>query len=261
MRIARSNQMKQEELEQSMYKIMSSKGDHYTNLKIYNKFISPKGGPGYILYLIISWAKANHINIRALKQAINIRNQISELTSSINLKTVKSAFSSDPIYILYKSTSASPGYELSTRISLCLTSSFFSNASRLTHSSSTPCYMLLSLGTTVSLCASSSYSVLGLQPRFIVFTELAGSGSGRGTVRGVSEAKKEWVEGYARKAKMFKGEILDSALGKRELPCNDQLTQKIHHTQHSETPKLDKVGSARDRFLERKRMREVIGGM
>ena len=259
MRISKNNVDKYEQLQESMDKIMHKHGDHYTFVKIFENWRSNRKGDKYFsfFYNFFSWAKLNQINIRALKQANNIRDQIKTLTQIIDYKIVEKSLREDPIFRIYrKKRQEISEISLWKRVSMSLCSSFYYNSARRIHNANEE-YMLLAEGNILNIDHNSAFSVRNNFPEIVIFTELAGRQTGRGTMRSLSEVKEEWVLPYMKKIKKISGEQISGVKSKKsDLMIKREKTQKLEHDRKE--GKEDKLLKARERFMNRCKIRQEI---
>lgn len=250
MRIPKANPERYEAMMMAKEEMMDSHGDHITHYLIYNYWRKKKHNR-------FEWAKDNYINNRALNQAKNIRLQIKDLTDVINFSVVKKFLKKDPIYDLYKKIEKE-GKDLSLwkRISMSLCSSFFYNSARRVHNASED-YLLLSEGNMVQMDPNCAFVINKKYPEYIIFTELSGRSSARGIMRNLSEVREEWVLPYLDMIKKISDEKI-SGSKKKEGKMLRKRKKMIRAEEKRKECKKDKLKAAKERYLNRKKLREKI---
>jgi len=83
-------------------------------------------------------------------------------------------------------------------------------------------------GNILNMDHNSAFSVRNNYPEIVIFTELAGKQTGRGTMRSLSEVKEEWVTPYMKKIKKISDEQISGARPKKsDLLIKREITQKL----------------------------------
>lgn len=225
--------------------LMLKEGDHATFCHIFKQWV--KSGKSD------KWAKDHFINMRALRQAVNIKDQIRDLIKSINYSIVEKALQKDHVYSYSKQKGV---HFTSTQLfSMALCSSFFFNGARRVHNMAED-YLLLSEGIIVNIDPQSAISVKHSFPEYIIFTELGGTGGGRGTMRTCTAVEGAWITPYATILKNFRSEkFKDMAMVKAVVQERQVAVEKVR-AQVQGDDRNSKVAEMRARYQERMQMRE-----
>ena len=169
MNIPRSNIDRYNDMQETLKRLMLKEGDHATMNKLYREWKSRDRPEEY--------ARKNYLNVRSLRQANSIRQQIKELVKSIDYNVVEKYLSNDHIYSISRGMNVNE-LTRNERLSMCLCSSFFFNAARRVQNMDED-YLLFSGGNMVNLDPNSAFCMKQYYPEYIIFTELAGNAAGR----------------------------------------------------------------------------------
>lgn len=245
----RMHQQRMEDYESAFQKLSKPQGDHATMASVYREWINRGKSE--------QWARKNFLNARALRQAEQISIQISQLLSSLNSGTVHDQLKHDQIYSLASQAKSLPYVD---KLCMSLASAFFFNAARKLNPAGDE-YMLLGSGTIVSLDPSSAFVAQNHFPDYIIFSELAGSGSVRGTMRTCSYSKEEWVTKYVQQLKKFRLER-DSKVPSKALVAVEVQKVNLQKLEESRsTDRNDRIEAAKLKFQQREAMRmQMTGG-
>jgi len=145
---------------------------------------------------------------------------------------------------------------------------YFNSARKLANSQSD--YLLLSEGNIVNLDPQCIFSIKGIYPEYLIFTELGGTTIGklliklklrfvvRGIMRICSKVDSKWVKDYitrlrevdtAKLADLNKNQNDGQLLGKRS---NDV---DLEESKEEDDKRKDKIEEAKRRFMERKKVK------
>ena len=237
-----------EEFDAAYHKLSKPQGDHATMASVYKEWISRGRSE--------QWAKRNFLNARALRQAEQISIQISQLLSSLNSKTIHEQLKQDYIYSLCTDSKSLPAVD---KLCMSLASAFFFNAARKLHPTGEE-YMLLGSGTVVSLDPGSAFVSQNYFPDYIIFSELAGTGSVRGTMRTCSYSKEQWVSKYVQSLKQFRLEREAKKPSKLVVTAEVQkeTLHKLEETRSGD--RNERIEAAKLKFQQREAMRTQLGG-
>ena len=126
------------------------------------------------------WCNKHFLHIRALKQARNIRAQISDYVKKINLKSIQSFFNIEKIEMQKQSIEENrtlDDYEkinILLRMSLC--QGFFMNAARkMSNSTDGLGFIRIIDGVSVTLDHFSALAIKKTKPELVMYTELGGT--------------------------------------------------------------------------------------
>lgn len=233
----------------TMQKVMLKEGDHFTYCHLYKKWM--KSGKSD------QFAKENFLNLRALRQSGNIRDQIQDLIKSINYSIVEKYLEKDHIYQLTRNTNEN--YSSRQYFAMALCSSFFFNGARRVHNMSED-YLLLSEGIIVNIDPQSAIAVCKSYPEFIVFTELGGTGQARGTMRTCTAVEAAWIEPYALLVKTFRSDRFKKvAIAKQVMEARQQAAETVRSKVQGEN-RHGKLNDYKARYLERMEVRAKVLG-
>lgn len=247
--VSRHDERRYSQFQDTMQHVMLREGDHPTFCYLYKKWL--KSGKSD------QFARENFLNMRALRQAGNVRDQIRDLIKSINYSIVEKFLVKDHIYCL----SREKGTDYSDRqyFAMALCSSFFFNGARRVHNMSED-YLLLSEGTMVSIDPQSAIAVRQSYPEYIVFTELGGSGQSRGTMRTCTAVEAKWIEPYIVMVQTFRSDRFKKvAIHKQVTEARVLAIEKVR-TKVQGADRTGKVDNAKARYLERMQMRTKVLG-
>lgn len=202
-------------------------GDHHSMLKIYKRW--KKSG------FSEKFCRENFLNSRALKQAENIKVQVTDLVKGMNRNLCKQSYKSDSIYKLYKSAkilerdflprhadqcTAEETLLLSTTskqkeegsseskpdtltpsevFRLSLFTGFFFNSARKIINKDGSYILVYPEGNVVDVDPQSVYVSTNFYPNFVIFTELGGTSILRGVIRLLSAVAAAWIKLYMKK--------------------------------------------------------------
>lgn len=243
MTVPRVDEKRYAECQEIMSGFMKKEGDHSTFCYIYKEW-TRAGKDDY-------WAKKNYINSRALRQAVNIRDQIKDLIKSINYSVVEQFLEKDHIYKLSREEDLSISHAQYFAMALC--SSFFFNGARRVHTAAED-YLLLSEGVKVNVDPQSAIAVRNSYPEYLIFTELGGTGGGRGTMRTCTKVEGDWIKPYTEVLKNFKSEkFKDMAIAKTVVIERQKAAEQVRMQIKGDNPR--KAEEARARFLQRTEVR------
>jgi len=282
-RVSRSNEEQHEEFIKTQNNFARLEGDHETNLDIYKKWKKNNYSD--------AWCAANFINLRALKQAKNIKGQIHDLLEKIDLKICEKTLENDSIYQRYqelkaKKKASGPDKKLSKveekikskekeklvkydidedelnestvfRMALC-TGFYFNSARRVANSQSD--YLILAEGNIVNMDPQSVYGLKEIYPDYVVFTELGGTTIVRGLMRIVSKIKLEWIKDYI--PKMQSVDTFELAGLTHQLMANRSNNKRKSDKdlegskKEEEKKKQEKMNEAKLRYEERKKLKK-----
>lgn len=246
--VSRQDETRFKKYQDTMKEIMLKEGDHATYCYLFRQWRKSKGD---------QFARENFLNVRALRQAENIREQIKDLTKLINYSIVEQFLKEDHIYKLYNQKSFQ--YTQRQQFSMALCSSFFFNGARRMHNISED-YILLSEGTTVALDPQSAISICQSYPEFLVFTELGGTNQARGTMRTCTAVEEGWIQPYSHLIKTFRGDRFKKvAIAKQVLEARQQAAEKVKARVQGDN-REDKVNEAKARYLARMQIKAKILG-
>jgi ATP-dependent RNA helicase DHX8/PRP22 len=140
------------------------------------------------------WCKANFLHYRALKQARNIKDQITEYMDKVHYKECQNFFNMRNIEILCSEVEKDKNLDDYEKINklmrMALCQGFFMNAARKIPNSND--YLRVSDGSVVSLDSQSGIVIKDMKPELVIFTELGGS-STKAVMKQVSIIEIKWI--------------------------------------------------------------------
>jgi len=257
-KVSRTNEKEYEDFQAKQADWGHEDGDHVTYIRIYERWRRYNYSK--------SWAEDNFLNFRCLKQAQNIKLQISELLHKVDLKICEKFLESDPICKLYQegkkeiksSKSRDDGFDRWEKVRMALTAGFYFNSARKLANSQSD-YLLLSEGNIVNLDPQCTFANKGIYPEYLIFTELGGTTIVRGIMRITSKIDSKWVKEYIARMKSVDTAKLadikktedDSLLGKRANNVDLEENKKEELSKRN-----DKIEEAKRRALERKKIKK-----
>ena len=215
------------------------------------------------------WANKHFLHIRALRQARNIRTQLSEYVEKIRDDQIKDFFNLNTIKSLRNSIEDDPAlddYEKINcllRMSLC--QGFFMNVARkMSNSTDGLGFIRVSDGISVTLDNFSALAVKKMKPELVLYTELGGTIT-KPVIKAVSIIELSWINELliflknvnVKKLKGEKEEEEDEKEKKEFIDLYailDKVKNKEKERKEEDKDEINKKAEeARERYLQRKR--------
>lgn len=235
--------------------------DHMTLLNIYKEYEHNNYSD--------EWANKHFLHIRALRQARNIRTQLSEYVEKIRDDQIKDFFNLNTIKSLRNSIEDDPAlddYEKINcllRMSLC--QGFFMNVARkMSNSTDGLGFIRVSDGISVTLDNFSALAVKKMKPELVLYTELGGTIT-KPVIKAVSIIELSWINELliflknvnVKKLKGEKEEEEDEKEKKEFIDLYailDKVKNKEKERKEEDKDEINKKAEeARERYLQRKR--------
>lgn len=184
------------------------------------------------------WCEDRFLSFRALRLADEIRRQIRGIMKDVRVPRIQD-------YEIVEEFKETLG-DTETRLRLSLCMGFYMNAAREIELGQAGAYMSVKDNRVLHVDRSSSVSLLGVYPKWLIYTQLLGSNPSHGTIKMLSKVKGKWLRHLVPKL-----EDLDS----------DKLLGRISIKRAAEVPETEpeavenienKIEQAKARYLKRK---------